>query len=48
MIQSIKQKNTDHSQGEQTYGFQGRGGREWRGWAVWGFRMQTVTFGMDE
>ena len=28
-------------------GSQQGGGREWDGWGVWGFGMQTVTFGMD-
>ena len=28
-----KQTETDRGQGEQTWGFQGRKGREWDGWA---------------
>ena len=47
LAQRVKVSKTDHGQGEQTCGSQGGGGREWDGWAVWGFWMQTVTFGMD-
>ena len=31
---------------ERRFGVAG-GGREWDGWGVWGWWMQTVTFGMD-
>ena len=41
----IYKTETHHSQGEQTYGYQGRGRKEWDGWAVWGFGVQTVIFG---
>ena len=37
-----------HRHGEQTCGCQGRGGREWDGWGVWSWQMQTITFRMDE
>ena len=40
----IYKKETDHSQGEQPCGSQRGVGK---GWAVWGFWMQTVTFRMD-
>ena len=37
----------DHGQGEQTCGSQWGGRRQWDGWTVWNFWMQTVRFGMD-
>ena len=45
MVLSTKQ--TDHGQREETYGSQGRGGKEWDKQGVWGFWMQTVKFGTD-
>ena len=44
----IYKPETDHGQGEKTCGSQGGKRREWDGWAVWGFWMQTVMYGMDE
>lgn len=37
----------DRGHGEQTCGCQGRAGRDWDGWRVWGWWMKRVTFGMD-
>ena len=34
-------------QGEQTCSCQGGMGRQWDGWGVWLWWMQTATFGMD-
>ena len=36
-----------HGHGEKTSGCQRVGGREWEGWGVRGWWMQTVTFGTD-
>ena len=33
---------------EQTCGCQGREGRKWDGWGVWGWQMQTITFRIDK
>ena len=38
---------TDHDQEEQTWGSQGRRGREWDGRYFGGLGMQTVTSGLD-
>ena len=38
---------TEHDQGEQICGSYDEGGREWDGWAVWGFLMQTDIFGVN-
>ena len=46
MILSTKQKQT-HGHGEQTCGCHGEEGREWDGQGVWGWWIQTVTFGVD-
>ena len=43
----IYKTEIDHAQGEQTRGSQWGEGREWDEQGVWGFWMQTVTFGMD-
>ena len=43
----IYKTETNHAQGEQTCGSQGGRGREWDGWAVQGFWMQTVISRMD-
>ena len=43
----ISKTETDHSQGEQTYGSQGIRGREWDEWSVQGFWIQTVILGMN-
>ena len=37
-------KTSYHRHGEQTCGSQGG---KWEGWGVWGWLMQTLTFGMD-
>ena len=42
---SSEQKQT-HGHRVQTCGCQGGRGREWDGWAVWGWKMQTITFRM--
>ena len=44
---STKQKQT-HGYREQTCGCQGRGGKKWDEWGVWGWQKQTVTFRMDK
>ena len=44
---STKQKQT-HRHREQSCGCQGGGVREWDGWGVWGWWMQTITFRMDK
>ena len=38
---------TDHDQEEQTWGSQGKRGREWDGRYFGGLGMQTVTSGLD-
>ena len=42
-----KKRETDHSQGEQTCGCLQGVGREWDGRRVWGWWVQTATFGLD-
>ena len=44
---STEQKQT-HRCGEQTWGCQGGGRREWDGGGVWGQQVQTVTFRMEK
>ena len=43
----IYKTETDHGHGEQACGCQWGVRKEWDGWGVWGWWMQTVTFGMD-
>ena len=51
---STKQKQTHshreqtHKHKEQTCGSLGGKGREWDGWGVWGWQMQTITFRIDK
>lgn len=42
----VYKTEADHGHGE-TCGCQGEVGRKWDGWRVWGWGMQTVTFGMN-
>ena len=44
---STKQKET-HRHREQTCGCHGGGGREWDGWGVWGWYVQTIKFRMEK
>ena len=48
MIPSTKQKQiTDMESRLVVAGGGGEWGKEWDGWGVWGWWIQTVAFGMD-
>ena len=44
----IYKTEADHRHGEQTCGSQRQRGREWDGQGIWGWYMQTVTFGIHK
>ena len=43
----IYKTETHHGHGKQTCGCQQGEGKEWDGWQVWGWWIQTVMFGMN-